>query len=50
MINNDRYFFENPNQFTGYNQSNTVLNYWKNQVIRLVSQDMVFSLRSLIQG
>jgi hypothetical protein len=29
MINNDRYFFENPNQFTGYNQSNTVLNYWK---------------------
>jgi hypothetical protein len=29
MINNDRYFFENPNQFTGYNQSNTVLDYWK---------------------
>ena len=29
MINNDRYFFENPNQFAGFNQSNTVLNYWK---------------------
>jgi hypothetical protein len=30
MINNDRYFTENPNQFAGYNQSSTVLNYWKN--------------------
>ena len=30
MINNDRYFFENPNQFAGYNQSTTVLDYWKN--------------------
>lgn len=30
MINNDRYFFENPNQFPGFNQSRTVLNYWKN--------------------
>lgn len=29
MINNDRYFFENPNQFAGYNQSTTVLDYWK---------------------
>jgi hypothetical protein len=29
MINNDRYFFENPNQFTGFNQSNNVLDYWK---------------------
>ncbi len=30
MINNDQYFFENPNQFAGYNQSRNVLNYWKN--------------------
>jgi hypothetical protein len=30
MINNDRYFFENPNQFAGYNQSSVVLDYWKN--------------------
>ncbi|WP_419801186.1 SusC/RagA family TonB-linked outer membrane protein [Mucilaginibacter sp.] len=30
LINNDRYFYENPNQFVGYNQYNTVLNYWKN--------------------
>lgn len=29
MINNDRYFFENPNQFAGFNQSSTVLDYWK---------------------
>ncbi len=29
MINNDRYFFENPNQFPGFNQSVTVLDYWK---------------------
>jgi hypothetical protein len=29
LINNDRYFFENPNQFPGYNQSRTVQNYWK---------------------
>ncbi|MEO6915492.1 MAG: SusC/RagA family TonB-linked outer membrane protein [Chitinophagaceae bacterium] len=29
LINNDRYFFENPNQFTGYNQLKTVLDYWK---------------------
>lgn len=29
MINNDRYFFENPNQFTGFNQSRTILDYWK---------------------
>lgn len=29
MINNDQYFFENPNQFAGYNQSRNVLNYWK---------------------
>lgn len=29
LINNDQYFFENPNQFPGYNQSRNVLNYWK---------------------
>lgn len=29
MINNDRYFFENPNQFPGFNQSARILNYWK---------------------
>lgn len=29
MINNDRYFFENPNQFPGFNQSVSVLDYWK---------------------
>jgi TonB-linked SusC/RagA family outer membrane protein len=28
LINNDRYFFENPNQFAGYNQSRTVADYW----------------------
>ena len=29
LINNDRYFYENPNVFAGYNQSKTVLDYWK---------------------
>ncbi|MDZ4807089.1 MAG: SusC/RagA family TonB-linked outer membrane protein [Bacteroidota bacterium] len=29
MINNDRFFFENPNQFPGFNQAKTVQNYWK---------------------
>ena len=29
MINNDRYFFENPNQFPGFNQARTIQNYWK---------------------
>lgn len=29
MINNDRYFFENPRLFTGYNQFKTVNNFWK---------------------
>lgn len=29
LINNDAYFFENPNQFTGYNQSRVVTDYWK---------------------
>ena len=29
LINNDRYFFENPYVFTGFNQLNTVLDYWK---------------------
>jgi TonB-linked SusC/RagA family outer membrane protein len=30
LINNDRYFFENPNQFAGFNQSRVILDYWKN--------------------
>lgn len=29
MINNDKFFFENPGQFPGFNQSSNVLNYWK---------------------
>ena len=29
LINNDRYFTENPNVFGGYDQSTTVLDYWK---------------------
>lgn len=29
LINNDRYFFENPNQFAGFNQSKVILDYWK---------------------
>jgi len=29
LINNDRYFFENPNQFPGFNQSRTILDYWQ---------------------
>lgn len=29
MINNDRYFFENPTQFPGFNQSPAILDYWK---------------------
>jgi len=29
LINNDRYFFENPRNFTGYNQWNTVNDFWK---------------------
>jgi hypothetical protein len=29
LFNNDRYFFENPTQFPGYNQSNRILDYWK---------------------
>jgi hypothetical protein len=29
LINNDRYFFENPTTFVGYNQSTTVQDYWK---------------------
>lgn len=31
MINNDRYFFENPTQFPGFNQSPVVLDYWTPQ-------------------
>lgn len=29
LINNDAYFYENPNQFPGFNQSVSVLDYWK---------------------
>ena len=29
LTNNDRYFFENPTTFVGFNQSTTVLDYWK---------------------
>ena len=29
MINNDRYFFENPTSFSGFNQSPVILDYWK---------------------
>lgn len=29
MINNDRYFFENPRVFPGYNQYNSVNDFWK---------------------
>lgn len=29
LFNNDRYFFENPNVFGGFNQSNFVLDYWR---------------------
>ncbi len=30
LFNNDRYFFENPSTFAGFNQSNVILDYWKN--------------------
>lgn len=30
LINNDRYFAENPTRFPGYNQSREVMDYWKN--------------------
>ncbi|KGE14120.1 SusC/RagA family TonB-linked outer membrane protein [Sphingobacterium deserti] len=29
LINNDRFFYENPSQFAGFNQSRDVLDYWK---------------------
>ncbi|MFD2967004.1 SusC/RagA family TonB-linked outer membrane protein [Sphingobacterium bambusae] len=29
LINNDRYFYENPYNFAGFNQSRDVLDYWK---------------------
>ena len=29
LLNNDRYFFQNPNVFVGYNQQKVVQNYWK---------------------
>ena len=28
MINNDRFFFENPSNFAGFNQSPSILDYW----------------------
>jgi TonB-linked SusC/RagA family outer membrane protein len=28
LINNERYFFENPNQFAGFNQAKNVQDYW----------------------
>jgi TonB-linked SusC/RagA family outer membrane protein len=28
LINNDRYFFENPTQFPGFNQAKSILDYW----------------------
>lgn len=31
LINNDRYFFENPTTFSGFNQSKRILNYWKEE-------------------
>ena len=30
LINNDMYFFANPYNFAGYNQSKEVMDYWKN--------------------
>ena len=30
LINNDRYFFENPTAFSGFNQTTRILDYWKN--------------------
>lgn len=29
LINNDRFFFENPTQFPGFNQNRDILDYWK---------------------
>jgi len=29
LINNDRYFFENPSAFSGFNQTTRILDYWK---------------------
>lgn len=29
LINNDRYFYENPNVFSSFNMSKSVLDYWK---------------------
>jgi len=31
LINNDRYFFENPSSFPGFNQLETILDYWKKE-------------------
>ncbi|WP_417371093.1 SusC/RagA family TonB-linked outer membrane protein [Gelidibacter japonicus] len=30
LLNNDRYFFENPNAFTGFNTAKISADYWKN--------------------
>lgn len=29
LINNDNFFFENPNRFAGFNQTNRITDYWK---------------------
>lgn len=31
LINNDRYFFENPTAFSGFNQTVRILDYWKQE-------------------
>lgn len=31
LINNDRYFYENPNVFVGYNQRKAIADYWKKE-------------------
>lgn len=31
LINNDKYFFENPTAFPGFNQSKTILDYWQKE-------------------
>lgn len=44
LINNDKYFFENPFVFGGFNQQNTVLDYWKKpgDVTKFPSTDYQF--------
>jgi len=45
MINNDRYFFENPTTFAGFNQASTVLDYWTTpgQIARFPSLNQQFT-------